>query len=104
MCFFFLMIRRPPRSTQGVSSAASDVYKRQYQRRVHGDVGTHCRYFTKKGFLRIYVGFVPRDFSSQRRNLQIYVDPQITHSAKHSYNVDWKHKLRKVFINENITI
>eukprot|EP00831_Metopus_contortus_P028169 TRINITY_DN23483_c0_g1_i6.p1 TRINITY_DN23483_c0_g1~~TRINITY_DN23483_c0_g1_i6.p1 ORF type:complete len:159 (+),score=52.21 TRINITY_DN23483_c0_g1_i6:76-552(+) len=30
MClFFFLMIRRPPRSTQGVSSAASDVYKRQ---------------------------------------------------------------------------
>eukprot|EP00831_Metopus_contortus_P014882 TRINITY_DN16171_c0_g1_i3.p1 TRINITY_DN16171_c0_g1~~TRINITY_DN16171_c0_g1_i3.p1 ORF type:complete len:140 (-),score=41.76 TRINITY_DN16171_c0_g1_i3:163-582(-) len=27
--FFFLMIRRPPRSTQGVSSAASDVYKRQ---------------------------------------------------------------------------
>eukprot|EP00831_Metopus_contortus_P047288 TRINITY_DN3811_c0_g1_i14.p3 TRINITY_DN3811_c0_g1~~TRINITY_DN3811_c0_g1_i14.p3 ORF type:complete len:181 (-),score=17.41 TRINITY_DN3811_c0_g1_i14:1309-1851(-) len=29
MIFFFLMIRRPPRSTQGVSSAASDVYKRQ---------------------------------------------------------------------------
>ena len=30
MCgFFFLMIRRPPRSTQGRSSAASDVYKRQ---------------------------------------------------------------------------
>eukprot|EP00831_Metopus_contortus_P022157 TRINITY_DN20077_c0_g1_i3.p1 TRINITY_DN20077_c0_g1~~TRINITY_DN20077_c0_g1_i3.p1 ORF type:complete len:213 (-),score=35.74 TRINITY_DN20077_c0_g1_i3:56-694(-) len=28
------MIRRPPRSTQGVSSAASDVYKRQ----VHGEL------------------------------------------------------------------
>ena len=27
--FFFLRIRPPPRSTQGVSSAASDVYKRQ---------------------------------------------------------------------------
>ena len=27
--FFFLMIRRPPRSTQSGSSAASDVYKRQ---------------------------------------------------------------------------
>ena len=27
--YFFLMIRRPPRSTQGSSSAASDVYKRQ---------------------------------------------------------------------------
>eukprot|EP00831_Metopus_contortus_P037919 TRINITY_DN29868_c0_g1_i1.p3 TRINITY_DN29868_c0_g1~~TRINITY_DN29868_c0_g1_i1.p3 ORF type:complete len:113 (-),score=28.07 TRINITY_DN29868_c0_g1_i1:84-422(-) len=26
---FFSRIRRPPRSTQGVSSAASDVYKRQ---------------------------------------------------------------------------
>eukprot|EP01016_Furgasonia_blochmanni_P002935 TRINITY_DN11145_c0_g1_i3.p1 TRINITY_DN11145_c0_g1~~TRINITY_DN11145_c0_g1_i3.p1 ORF type:complete len:693 (+),score=63.68 TRINITY_DN11145_c0_g1_i3:1-2079(+) len=29
--FFFLMIRRPPRSTQSRSSAASDVYKRQTQ-------------------------------------------------------------------------
>ncbi len=27
MKFFFLMIRRPPRSTQSGSSAASDVYK-----------------------------------------------------------------------------
>ena len=32
VCFFFLMIRRPPRSTQSRSSAASDVYKRQLQR------------------------------------------------------------------------
>eukprot|EP00825_Cyclidium_porcatum_P031390 TRINITY_DN33248_c0_g1_i1.p1 TRINITY_DN33248_c0_g1~~TRINITY_DN33248_c0_g1_i1.p1 ORF type:complete len:120 (-),score=31.71 TRINITY_DN33248_c0_g1_i1:19-378(-) len=32
--FFLLMIRRPPRSTHCISSAASDVYKRQ--RRVHG--------------------------------------------------------------------
>ncbi|CZR83240.1 hypothetical protein CDFC105_43953 [Clostridioides difficile] len=28
-CFFFLMTRRPPRSTRKESSAASDVYKRQ---------------------------------------------------------------------------
>ena len=28
--FFFLMIRRPPRSTLDRSSAASDVYKRQH--------------------------------------------------------------------------
>eukprot|EP01015_Nassula_variabilis_P024847 TRINITY_DN4789_c0_g1_i16.p2 TRINITY_DN4789_c0_g1~~TRINITY_DN4789_c0_g1_i16.p2 ORF type:complete len:115 (+),score=73.47 TRINITY_DN4789_c0_g1_i16:1-345(+) len=34
MYFFLLRIRRPPRSTQSRSSAASDVYKRQ----VHGDV------------------------------------------------------------------
>ena len=31
--FFFLMIRRPPRSTQSRSSAASDVYKRQIEDR-----------------------------------------------------------------------
>ena len=29
LLFFFLMIRRPPRSTQSRSLAASDVYKRQ---------------------------------------------------------------------------
>src|SRR5660398_103258 len=29
LSFFFLMIRRPPRSTPLYSSAASDVYKRQ---------------------------------------------------------------------------
>ena len=29
VCVFFLMIRRPPRSTLSSSSAASDVYKRQ---------------------------------------------------------------------------
>ncbi|WP_460413888.1 hypothetical protein [Staphylococcus aureus] len=34
------MIRRPPRSTQGVSSAASDVYKRQqWDRRSTGTAG-----------------------------------------------------------------
>ena len=31
VCFFFLMIRRPPRSTLDRSSAASDVYKRQIE-------------------------------------------------------------------------
>src|SRR5450756_3246426 len=38
------MIRRPPRSTQSRSSAASDVYKRQSRShewiRIDGDVGT----------------------------------------------------------------
>ena len=32
---FFLMIRRPPRSTLSSSSAASDVYKRQKQRNIN---------------------------------------------------------------------
>ena len=37
--FGVLMIRRPPRSTQGVSAAASDVYKRQ-ARKVQAVVDT----------------------------------------------------------------
>ena len=37
--FFFLMIRRPPRSTQSRSSAASDVYKRQDRDRAVRQVG-----------------------------------------------------------------
>ena len=35
---FFLMIRRPPRSTLDRSSAASDVYKRQNLHRSLGDI------------------------------------------------------------------
>ena len=38
MCFF-LMIRRPPRSTLDRSSAASDVYKRQERPTAVGDEG-----------------------------------------------------------------
>src|SRR5665809_146893 len=39
---FFLMTRRPPRSTQSRSSAASDVYKRQIvERRTADDGGEH---------------------------------------------------------------
>eukprot|EP00831_Metopus_contortus_P008475 TRINITY_DN1324_c0_g1_i4.p2 TRINITY_DN1324_c0_g1~~TRINITY_DN1324_c0_g1_i4.p2 ORF type:complete len:169 (+),score=9.58 TRINITY_DN1324_c0_g1_i4:59-565(+) len=47
--FFFLMIRRPPRSTQGVSSAASDVYKRQTQST------WGIKYSTAKNIVKIYV-------------------------------------------------
>ena len=40
LVFFFLMLRRPPRPTQGRSSAASDVYKRQpfHSRFLHGQI------------------------------------------------------------------
>ena len=37
--FFFLMIRRPPRSTLDRSSAASDVYKRQVVDRARRQIG-----------------------------------------------------------------
>ena len=39
--FFFLMIRRPPRSTLDRSSAASDVYKRQVPLVHFIDEGAH---------------------------------------------------------------
>ena len=39
LLFFFLMIRRPPRSTLDRSSAASDVYKRQAATRAVGGRG-----------------------------------------------------------------
>ena len=42
VCLFFLMRRRPPRSTQSRSSAASDVYKRQHQGKTGTDV-VECR-------------------------------------------------------------
>ena len=41
--FFFLMMRRPPRSTQCRSSAASDVYKKQGPRRPDRRVGIQAR-------------------------------------------------------------
>src|SRR5450756_2805451 len=40
--FFFLMIRRPPRSTQSRSSAASDVYKRQHRNGRHELTSCGC--------------------------------------------------------------
>ena len=45
--FFFLMIRRPPRSTLSSSSAASDVYKRQidgfYREIAQSDISSQKR-------------------------------------------------------------
>ena len=43
LLFFFLMIRRPPRSTLDRSSAASDVYKRQEHCCVATESRFHCR-------------------------------------------------------------
>ena len=46
--FFFLMIRRPPRSTLDRSSAASDVYKRQAETAMaSGDDGIQERAMRK---------------------------------------------------------
>ena len=49
LLFFFLMIRRPPRSTPLYSSAASDVYKRQGYK-LYGDVEAGAPTQEKPGF------------------------------------------------------
>ena len=54
--FFFLMIRRPPRSTLDRSAAASDVYKRQSA--ILGHVGSEdkAEIIVKGGHVGIVVG------------------------------------------------
>eukprot|EP00831_Metopus_contortus_P003715 TRINITY_DN1136_c0_g1_i4.p1 TRINITY_DN1136_c0_g1~~TRINITY_DN1136_c0_g1_i4.p1 ORF type:complete len:272 (+),score=56.20 TRINITY_DN1136_c0_g1_i4:117-932(+) len=74
------MIRRPPRSTQGVSSAASDVYKRQYQRRVHGegydisDVYATSSFDSKKNKITVHLMWIQgKGFNSKQA---IYIKSQ----------------------------
>ena len=59
--FFFLMIRRPPRSTLDRSSAASDVYKRQMRGSSRflpgGDASQHAD-AARPGGYRVVIGFV----------------------------------------------
>ncbi|WP_460413978.1 hypothetical protein, partial [Staphylococcus aureus] len=47
------MIRRPPRSTQGVSSAASDVYKRQVSG-LNATMKMHCHWAVSYTHLRAH--------------------------------------------------
>src|SRR5450756_3062535 len=56
------MIRRPPRSTQSRSSAASDVYKRQHSRRVcAGADRTRLPHVVRTVGLRATTELVPLD-------------------------------------------
>ena len=52
--FFFLMIRRPPRSTLDRSSAASDVYKRQVLLRAQYEFLKNAKWQWNAGLLGIY--------------------------------------------------
>ena len=54
MCCCFLRIRRPPRSTQSSSSAASDVYKRQVVDRSSFD-----RIISAGGYVSVRTGAAP---------------------------------------------
>ncbi|GAB5829764.1 hypothetical protein JMUB7528_28500 [Staphylococcus aureus] len=62
------MIRRPPRSTQGVSSAASDVYKRQLVEDYHLKYKTSKNFINKVykgGFNSLVLNFVEKEDLSQ---------------------------------------
>eukprot|EP00831_Metopus_contortus_P027653 TRINITY_DN23193_c0_g1_i2.p1 TRINITY_DN23193_c0_g1~~TRINITY_DN23193_c0_g1_i2.p1 ORF type:complete len:143 (+),score=30.51 TRINITY_DN23193_c0_g1_i2:66-494(+) len=65
-CVFFLMIRRPPRSTQGVSSAASDVYKRQsiYWNMFLAFFGRNISY-QNNWFFSVFFGEICKPYRSQ---------------------------------------
>eukprot|EP01015_Nassula_variabilis_P023709 TRINITY_DN4468_c0_g1_i1.p1 TRINITY_DN4468_c0_g1~~TRINITY_DN4468_c0_g1_i1.p1 ORF type:complete len:149 (-),score=42.29 TRINITY_DN4468_c0_g1_i1:214-660(-) len=52
---FFLMIRRPPRSTQSRSSAASDVYKRQYLFCMEEILPKEQYHYTKDEQIELYI-------------------------------------------------
>eukprot|EP00831_Metopus_contortus_P026086 TRINITY_DN22287_c0_g1_i6.p3 TRINITY_DN22287_c0_g1~~TRINITY_DN22287_c0_g1_i6.p3 ORF type:complete len:102 (-),score=19.24 TRINITY_DN22287_c0_g1_i6:155-460(-) len=70
--FFFLMIRRPPRSTQGVSSAASDVYKRQ----VHGELNKQQDRMLEYLALSLYIKYLPnfKEVNWIKQNQQDYYE------------------------------
>ena len=82
--FFFLMIRRPPRSTLDRSSAASDVYKRQMfsllailglmKRRLHHSwVITHSMRDVRAARLKICMSTTVYGFSTARQPEEVRV-------------------------------
>eukprot|EP00657_Telonema_sp_P-1_P002090 TRINITY_DN14_c0_g1_i4.p1 TRINITY_DN14_c0_g1~~TRINITY_DN14_c0_g1_i4.p1 ORF type:complete len:119 (-),score=46.20 TRINITY_DN14_c0_g1_i4:81-437(-) len=72
MFFFFLMIRRPPRSTQSRSSAASDVYKRQVSTQSTGPLTAQDRCGRRIAAAhKIAGGFVANKHTRSRRDVEI---------------------------------
>ena len=67
MFFFFLMIRRPPISTQSRSSAASDVYKRQFMDEVINLMVAYSLGRTRSTNVnREYISKVANDFAFKK--------------------------------------
>eukprot|EP00826_Nyctotherus_ovalis_P042909 TRINITY_DN4483_c0_g4_i1.p1 TRINITY_DN4483_c0_g4~~TRINITY_DN4483_c0_g4_i1.p1 ORF type:complete len:265 (+),score=103.98 TRINITY_DN4483_c0_g4_i1:25-795(+) len=77
------MIRRPPRSTRKESSAASDVYKRQYQRRVHGKT-------MKKGVL------IEVDLGNSHTSASPPVKARLENAAKHEKHIKLQDVMAKL--------
>eukprot|EP00831_Metopus_contortus_P001882 TRINITY_DN10688_c0_g1_i15.p2 TRINITY_DN10688_c0_g1~~TRINITY_DN10688_c0_g1_i15.p2 ORF type:complete len:157 (-),score=28.08 TRINITY_DN10688_c0_g1_i15:83-553(-) len=89
--FFFLMIRRPPRSTQGVSSAASDVYKRQllikdFNSQVDLAITskTNNSQFTYRFWCYCKISNIFRSFITSKQNNSTYQQEQNNQSLFHN--------------------
>ena len=91
--FFFLMIRRPPRSTLDRSSAASDVYKRQdpnnaYHRLLlpNGTKGDELPELTLLDFFSIYA---PSNDDNEPTSYALFAAPvSYTHLRAHETVLD----------------
>eukprot|EP00825_Cyclidium_porcatum_P002082 TRINITY_DN10961_c0_g1_i1.p1 TRINITY_DN10961_c0_g1~~TRINITY_DN10961_c0_g1_i1.p1 ORF type:complete len:160 (-),score=39.34 TRINITY_DN10961_c0_g1_i1:196-675(-) len=117
------MNRRPPRSTHCISSAASDVYKRQYQRRVHGIIQFLVQFlFNKLQFFDFILfvgqlviemssmfvwgccaGFLIRLFSAKSALRHLTTQPwnfpkYVLGTGIGIYYVDW---IRRVYLEDN---
>ena len=75
--FFFLMIRRPPRSTLDRSSAASDVYKRQLQ-----------KLLIYQSEILDYLGYDDNYLFPQNKNLIDSIPVSYTHLRAHETVLD----------------
>eukprot|EP00825_Cyclidium_porcatum_P017280 TRINITY_DN20026_c0_g1_i2.p5 TRINITY_DN20026_c0_g1~~TRINITY_DN20026_c0_g1_i2.p5 ORF type:complete len:102 (-),score=35.55 TRINITY_DN20026_c0_g1_i2:644-949(-) len=79
MLVFFLMIRRPPRSTHCISSAASDVYKRQVS--TQSTWGQQCKKIKKnkkkKRIIQVYY-YQYFSLTHKQNSLPFFIYDQIT--------------------------
>ena len=93
------MIRRPPRSTQGVSSAASDVYKRQVLQNLHK---ARQSIIASGGRPEHEPWVVDCDSSLRYSNYMHNVSPCLTKSRARGH---WLlHKNRRMNINEMLRL
>eukprot|EP00825_Cyclidium_porcatum_P044884 TRINITY_DN6695_c0_g1_i1.p1 TRINITY_DN6695_c0_g1~~TRINITY_DN6695_c0_g1_i1.p1 ORF type:complete len:279 (+),score=49.83 TRINITY_DN6695_c0_g1_i1:23-859(+) len=74
--FFFLMIRQPPRSTHCISSAASDVYKRQIEwiNKIERPILSKFRLLKTPNFS--YREYLERNQIIERKGVKIVSQPQ----------------------------
>eukprot|EP00831_Metopus_contortus_P020493 TRINITY_DN19032_c0_g1_i4.p2 TRINITY_DN19032_c0_g1~~TRINITY_DN19032_c0_g1_i4.p2 ORF type:complete len:124 (-),score=33.12 TRINITY_DN19032_c0_g1_i4:112-483(-) len=84
------MIRRPPRSTQGVSSAASDVYKRQVSTQSTWGFKQMDR---KDNIKYFFIGDVP----SKGKIVDYYLDPK-----NKIFEEDYDKTIELIMTNENL--